>query len=115
MSSDLVVANELISKPQQLSQGQYRWIKVLPTTGSTAIQIRPAGVTAAVQFEIPTRPVNYSRSFICGRLNFRKPAAGKYLWRYADSVFWCNSVRLTTRSGAVLIDLPYIQRTTQTL
>lgn len=108
----LVVASELVSKPQRIAAPRYRSIKVYPMTGAARITIPPTARTVA-QFEIPTRSINYSRSWISGKLTIVKGSTDSYRYRYADAVSFCSGVNLKSRSGATLLDMDYLQNYTQ--
>lgn len=107
----VVVASELVSKPQRIAAPRYRWMKTYSTRGNAEISI-PADSRATVQFEIPTRCINYSRSYLCGALTIPAPAAG-YNWRYTDAVSFISSFLFRTRSGATLIEMEYLHNYTQ--
>lgn len=110
LSDNTVVATELVSNPQKIAAPRYRYVKMWPTQGASSITITP-GTGQTVQFEIPTRSINYSLSYICGKMTFTGDTDYAH-WMRTDAVTWCQRLSYKTRSGATMIELDHLDHYT---
>lgn len=108
--NSVVVSKELISRPQRVAGGKYRFLKLHPTSGSADIAI-PRSSTAQAQFEFPTRNINYEKSRICGDVEIAGVTGITQV--IADAATWFSSARFDLRTGRNVFDVDYLQNYTK--
>lgn len=103
--SEIKVSPELHSEQASLLQSEYKLVKILKQSGGTGQTISTGAVE--VQFEIPgNRVINFAKSHLKFTSTFGAAAGQNVLFEHRGTLP-IRRVRLTTRQGAILMDLSH--------
>jgi hypothetical protein len=103
--SEVKISPELHSEQASLLQSEYKLVKILKQSGGTDQTISNGAVE--LQFEIPgNRVINFAKSHLKFTSTFGTPAANKVIFEHRGTLP-IRRVRVTTRQGAVLMDLSH--------
>jgi hypothetical protein len=103
--SEVKISPELHSEQASLLQSEYKLVKILKQSGGTDQTISTGSVD--VQFEIPgNRVINLAKSHLKWTTTFGTAGANKVLFEHRGTLP-IRRVRLTTRQGAILMDLSH--------
>lgn len=100
--SEVKISPELHSEQASLLQSEYKLVKILKQSGGTDQTVSTGSVE--VQFEIPgNRVINFAKS----RLKWNTAFAAANIKQEHRGTLPIRRVRLTTRQGAILMDLSH--------
>ena len=108
IARNVVVPKDLVTSMQRVAGPKRTQLKLYPTRGAGPLTVPYAGTTT-VQFEFPTKSINFPLSRIAGNIVF--PASGdQYIRTYvtADSPSLIGAGSFKARTGGTLFDMEYV-------
>lgn len=101
---DQVIASELDYHQYNYSYPIYKHSKILPLAGSQTVNVTNAGGAESL-FEIPSKVINLSHSFLSFNITPVSSGGGNFNWTYADLIGNIRQIQLYTRGGLFLCDI----------
>lgn len=103
--SEVKISPELHSEQASLLQSEYKLVKILKQSGGTDQTISTG--STEVQFEIPgNRVINFAKSHLKFTSTFGAPGQNLFVFEHRGTLP-IRRIRLTTRQGAILMDLSH--------
>lgn len=110
---EVIVSESLNQKSASLSHPNYRMLRLLPLQGIQTYTLNAS--RQQIQFEIPQEVFNLAQSYLQFTLTVGAQGAGNMSKIYNDTIAPIASIRLQSRSGAVICDLDYANQAVRIL